>query len=760
MILHRFSMIILFGLCLNQLSNEANDSTKTKSYYLKILDKELSEEINDNTLEIAKIYQNIGEIFLLEEKLDSAQIYFNLAEDLFNKHFTDSRDNLIRSLKKLSDVYSLSGDFNKLKKVSNQIDILNSTNEYLFFDSLSVKWDSTLWIPLSSDTSYSDSSIWVIDENPSEQALDLIDLTNSYVNNGLYTEAINSFNKAIGLRSSILDSDYFLEFFSIDENYIDELIDAIHINNKIDTLNLANNFLLSLCYNQKNIVDSSLYHLEKHLEVNDKDVLALIILGNFHTKNKDWYNSLEKYQEVVWIEKNNLNAINGVAYSLYNLKNYSNAILGYEKILTFDPYHYESFYHLGKINIILEDYDKAISNLTQALMLNPENDDIYYNLGIAYLNTNRLVQAMDAFNRSVKLNFENGKAHYNLGIIHEGILKTDKAIQSYKMAKKYSPDIADINYRLGMLLYKNEEFYESMEPLREYIIHNPDSISVLKVLGDIFINETRFQESINVYERLTLLYPFNYKYLTNLAYSHYKLGNIEKAYDNYKAVLEYNDEDAEIYKIIGEIAFELRDYKSAIFYLKEAINCGSYNFETLYTLGISYASLGKYMQALIALEELQNFSSENNEIFYQKGIIYFELELYEYAIENFIKFSSNTNDDALVYVLIGKSFVKMKKYQSAITSFEESLKINSQDYRTLFLIGEAYYNLNNYSESAKSFRKALKINPDDAQSHLGLGLCYFHLNKTRSMKKELNILKMLDPILYDSLQFYIDQNIN
>ena len=44
MILHRFSIIILFGLCLNQLSNEANDSTKTKSYYLKLLDKELSEE--------------------------------------------------------------------------------------------------------------------------------------------------------------------------------------------------------------------------------------------------------------------------------------------------------------------------------------------------------------------------------------------------------------------------------------------------------------------------------------------------------------------------------------------------------------------------------------------------------------------------------------------------------------------------------------------------------------------------------------------
>ena len=59
-----------FGLCLNQLSNEANDSTKTKSYYLK-LDKELSEEINDNTLEIAKIYQNIVKSFY-RRKIDSA----------------------------------------------------------------------------------------------------------------------------------------------------------------------------------------------------------------------------------------------------------------------------------------------------------------------------------------------------------------------------------------------------------------------------------------------------------------------------------------------------------------------------------------------------------------------------------------------------------------------------------------------------------------------------------------------------------------
>ena len=70
---------------------------------------------------------------------------------------------------------------------------------------------------------------------------------------------------------------------------------------------------------------------------------------------------------------------------VYNLENFESATAGYENIVLFDPYHYESFYYLGKINIIIEKYDAAIPKLTQALMLNPDNADIYYNLGIAYI---------------------------------------------------------------------------------------------------------------------------------------------------------------------------------------------------------------------------------------------------------------------------------------------------------------------------------------------------------------------------------------
>ena len=352
----KFILIICINIVISQNFLSIEDSTKTKlDYYNQLISQDFQ-----NSIEKANIYQTLGEIFLYEEKLDSAQKYFSLSENLYNEHFTNSRNSLVQSLKKLSNVYSLTGDFNKLQKISNQIDILNSTNEYLYYDSLSIIWDSTLWIPFSNiDSLNADSTKWFINNNnSSEQSLELMELTFSYIKNGLYSEAINSFSNALSLESTILDSEYFLDFYYIEEQSLNELINALTLNQKLDSLNIANNFFLSLCYNQLGNIDSSLFYMKRYNEKNNLDNLSFLMLANYYEKKDDWLNSLEKYQEVVWKDKNNIIARNGVAYSLYNLNNFNSAIAGYNNILSMDPYHYESFYYLGKINIILENYDK------------------------------------------------------------------------------------------------------------------------------------------------------------------------------------------------------------------------------------------------------------------------------------------------------------------------------------------------------------------------------------------------------------------
>ena len=68
-----------FPLSQNFLSIE--DSTKTKlDYYNQLISQDFQ-----NSIEKANIYQTLGEIFLYEEKLDSAQKYFSLSENLYNE---------------------------------------------------------------------------------------------------------------------------------------------------------------------------------------------------------------------------------------------------------------------------------------------------------------------------------------------------------------------------------------------------------------------------------------------------------------------------------------------------------------------------------------------------------------------------------------------------------------------------------------------------------------------------------------------------
>ena len=63
---------------------------------------------------------------------------------------------------------------------------------------------------------------------------------------------------------------------------------------------------------------------------------------------------------------------------------------------------------------------------------------------------------------------------YYLGIINEDIMEIDNALESYTKAREFSPEIEDNHYRLGMLFYRTGKFKKAMEPLREYIIFQPD----------------------------------------------------------------------------------------------------------------------------------------------------------------------------------------------------------------------------------------------------------------------------------------------
>ena len=64
----------------------------------------------------------------------------------------------------------------------------------------------------------------------------------------------------------------------------------------------------------------------------------------------------------------------------------------------------------------------------------------------------------------------------------------------------------------------------------------------------------------------------------------------------------------------------------------------------------------------------------------------------------------------------------------------------------------------NYINAAKFFKKSIKADPDYPEAHFNLALTYNILGKTREVKKEMNIIYMLDQDLHTALKDSIEKN--
>ena len=174
------------------------------------------------------------------------------------------------------------------------------------------------------------------------------------------------------------------------------------------------------------------------------------------------------------------------------------------------------------------------------------------------------------------------------------------------------------------------------------------------------------------------------------------------------------------------------------------------NKNLLIELGQCYAGQKKFLQSMLTFKQALQFSLEDPIIHYQLGVIYKELQMYDLAIDNFLFFIKFHEDDEITYTLIGDSYFELGEYKNAIKYFNKSYKIN-YNIKPLFKIGKSYQKLDDTKNAIKYFRNVLKKNPDHVKSRIQLIKIYKQLNREKDIKKECEIIYMLDRSAYNML---------
>ena len=688
---------------------------------------------------LLKITEKIYQLHILNNNTEKAKEYLQEYISIQSSHILQLQETYIQPLNELKNIYINEKEPDLVFRIDSLLTIINTNMDKFPVDSLLNLPD----LLVNTDPNYEVDTEYSIND----YALEKMNEGFNHLNNHNYNDAIINFNNSLMLNAKSLDMNY---FESIDFNTKkDTLYDLFLINAEQDSTNMLPYFYLGLLkyFDQK--YEQSIAHFQHYSESNLEDIKPLLFLGKINFLESNFLDAIFYFYRALKINQNNLEENLYLAKSLIQIKDYNESIKILKYIFKENKNNYDLIFSLGTALYFTGENEEAINYLTQSLLLKSDDYNTYYYLGLSYNQLDLNKKSLEAYKKCLEINPDFSLAHYEIGKIYELILDDNKAIEHFKLAKRNS-SFDDLNYRLGMIYYKNEMFLKAMNPMRDYIINNLNDFYTLQILGDIFLKVERYSEAIDTYSRLIISDENNENYYLNIANSHYKLNNFSDALTYYKKVIDLNDTNHEIFFKIGLILNKENLFNEAELYFNKALECGPLNKELLIELGQCYAGQKKFLQSMLTFKEALQFSLEDPIIHYQLGVIYKELQMYDLAVDNFLFFIKFHDDDDITYSLIGDSYFELEQYKDAIKYFNKAYKIN-YNIKPLFKIGKSYQKLEDTKNAIKYFKNVLKKNPDHVKSRIQLIKVYKQLNREKEIKRECEIVYMLDRSAYNML---------
>lgn len=223
-------------------------------------------------------------------------------------------------------------------------------------------------------------------------------------------------------------------------------------------------------------------------------------------------------------------------------------------------------------------------------------------------------------------------------------------------------------------------------------------------------------------------------FLIELAFN--KLGLDEECKRICDKIISFK-KDEDIYYLIakGNCYAALRDYKTALKYLKKAEK-NVKNDPNLYNvIGQYYYNLEDYKKALKSFLHAKDLGYRSCHIDYNLANVYNFLKDEKNATDYTYKAIEQDSDDADGNYRKGWALAVLRKYNEALGYFLESEKLGCKFYRLFDTLANIYNSKNNYKKTIKYANKSIKQSPKSYYSYYSKGWAFYQLEQYDKAQK-------------------------
>ena len=526
--------------------------------------------------------------------------------------------------------------------------------------------------------------------------------------------------------------------------------------------------------------ETSLYHLNKSIELNSDYADCLNTRGILYDMQGDHQKSLESFDRCVELDPYNLDYVWKRGRTLHKLSNYAASNKDLLRVIGSEPYsgyshtHFEisvNYYelnefsealtfitkateldsketyhhHKAKIYEAIGEYKKAEESYKISISLNDEWSQPYYRLGLLYKELGRFDEAIENFKKAHEIYNTWVWAAVNIGRCYTMLGSNEEAIRWFDKALKMGNDLDWIRYDRGLAYHNAGLFKKAIEDYDKYKLSS--------LCWYYNIESARRQKAVYLGEEKNLLEEGSKQILVQALLSRGKKPSIsedlvydfDRCFDDLTKAIELDPQNYEAFFERG-VKHTETDWKPG--YKERAIQ----DFETcisIFEYMPAYRELGLILidtpEAIAYLKKAIALEPKDSENWEALGYAYFSSKNYDEALNAYTQAVLLNPSESNSFNL-GKTYFELKQFTNALSYFEKAINYDSE---------YSYY----YYYAALSSKELNK--KEVALQHIQKSIKYFnrlrrHYIEYYSIYKELAVLNNFRENRINALQKIMD----
>ena len=397
-------------------------------------------------------------------------------------------------------------------------------------------------------------------------------------------------------------------------------------------------------------------------------------LGAAYEQRKEYKSAIDAYKHAIVLDRDNLDAIRGLAENLSNDGQMEAALEQYKVIADANPEDAQTYLRMAEIYRRQGKYDLALENLKKADTMVPDSMEVPYNMAAVY-------QAQGRYDDAVKL-------------LQDLLKKTEKSETSSSQADRNNRAI--FIERLGMVYREQENYTAAVETFRKMLpLGEENARSGYQEMIDTYREAKQWPQATAVAKEAVQKLPNDRDLRMVLDSQLADTGEADKALADARSLIKGGPEDREVYLRLGIMYTRVKRYKEA----EDALN---------------------------AAAEKSTKAEDKAYVYFLRGDLYQRQKMFDQAETEFRKVLSSTSptDPSNASTLNYLGYMNADrgvKLDESLNYIKQALTFEPNNGAYLDSLGWAYFKLGKFDLAEESLTKAAVHMGSDptVQEHLG-----------------------------------------